>query len=160
MNPLLQTLLAQKLGVTLPATESSEPGNLPPNDAATDPFMAALVASLSAEEEPPPPRQPIENIERYRRALRRARQQIEDDQEQLDAARRLIAYIGSIFGGCPECWGINNSCTACGGQGQPGSTPAQPELLDWAIPGLQQMGWRIVRESASHPYPQPIQNKE
>jgi hypothetical protein len=167
MNALLQTLLAQRLGLTLPTASvdgagASESGEGTP----TDPLMAALLASFNGggsagsggangsgaahsnqDRDDTPP-----ELERYRRALRRARVQIEDDQAQLAAARRLIAFIGGIFGACPECWGLDQNCPTCLGQGQPGSAQAQPELVEWASPGLHQMGLRIVGETTR---PQP-----
>jgi hypothetical protein len=82
---------------------------------------------------------------------RRGRAPVVDDDElaelesALKAANTSLRYLSQIFGAC-RCWGKNESCARCQGDGAPGfrasSDPAS--FLAWVRPGLRALGFDIA----------------
>lgn len=90
----------------------------------------------------------------YQRRLDRAREVIGRLRQELEVAHVIVNYISQVFGTCPQCWGQNKSCHQCGGRGAPGAfAPQEDELLAWAEPALNRLGWSIERTRPRAPEP-------
>lgn len=146
MNPAMAQALAEKFGL------SDEDGMDPAVKLASqisDPLMAALFSSMlqqrsanlnTAEEESD------EGRLRLERDLTRAKKVIQKLRQEVVSANTMTSYIARVFGACPACWGLNQFCPHCQGQGKPGAyQPAETELLAWVEPALAKLGRIIVK---------------
>lgn len=60
-------------------------------------------------------------------------------------AAKLVQFIASTFGACPECWGLDAGCPRCRGAGGPGSHDTEPtQLIAWVEPALRRAGYTVV----------------
>jgi hypothetical protein len=146
MNPAMAQMLAQQLG--LPADqEGLDPSALLANQA-SDPLMAALVSSMLQRQaaDRDTPTEIDEEQAVLKHELAQAKKTIRKLRENVASANNMANYIAQVFGACPACWGLNQLCPHCRGQGKPGSyQPNEAELLAWVEPALTKLGLRIVK---------------
>jgi hypothetical protein len=146
MDQTLQGLLTQNLDRTaLPAGQSQEALQTLLASQIKDPLMASMFAAMlqngtadrASEEEP---------REAYRRTLKGARRKIKRLEAHLESANLMVGYFSQVFGACPHCLGLDETCPACHGRGQPGSfQPVEEELLSWVMPALSRLSLSVTR---------------
>lgn len=143
MNEQLAQLIATRLGNGANGADPAAWASALSQHGA-DPLTAMLMSQMLAAR----PHEPVEaasddderdrEVERLRRALGRARQ-------ELASADVMARYVAETFGACPKCWGLNHLCPHCGGKGGPGyAEPDAETLRAWVEPALAKAGFAIV----------------
>ena len=80
------------------------------------------------------------------------RRLIVQQQRALLTADRMALYIAQALGACPQCWGLDQRCPACAGQGGPGSSqPDADRLLNLVRPALRRLGFEITPAAGYQP---------
>ena len=70
--------------------------------------------------------------------------------EELDDSQDLLDDLSRALGACHECWGEDNRCPACRGDGQPGFFKPDRQLFDqFILPAIRKVSWLEVREKFS-----------
>jgi hypothetical protein len=65
----------------------------------------------------------------------------------LDDALDRLDELAQALGACEECWGDNNRCPTCKGDGQPGFFKPDRELFNqFILPVLNKATWLEIRE--------------
>lgn len=87
-------------------------------------------------------------LAKARKRLSRAHREIRELQEELEAAYGVIQQLAHMFGACLYCFGGDEECEECGGDGGPGTAiPVREDLLSWVEPALHRLGLRVITES-------------
>jgi hypothetical protein len=119
MNPeLMQTLMQN------PEQGRELVQNMLAERAAVDPNIAMLMQMMSQREsEPDPAREPT-----VRRTTRvdRVRARVQDMRDELVLLRARNERLAAGLGACALCWGDDDDCTRCGGDGIPGWLDPDP----------------------------------
>jgi hypothetical protein len=134
MDPAMMQMLARQLG---------NGGGIGPTDLpggqSTNPLVNTLLSQMnssSGESE--------HRVERLERQLEAAKRRITRLRASIATAEEMVELIAVTFGTCPECWGLNQLCRLCRGEGGPGWRPADTgELVRWVEPALARSGLRI-----------------
>ena len=90
--------------------------------AAEDPRLAMMM-QMFAQQEPapaPPAREP--KVERVRARLRELRDELRELRQRNDV-------LAAALGACALCWGDDEDCGDCGGEGMPGWQEPDPTLF-------------------------------
>lgn len=153
MNPELLRQMAQATGVD-PADWSARL-----EAAGTSNPWLALMGEMMQQREAEA--QEASELTDCRQRLGRAREVIGRLRQEMEAAHAIVNYISQVFGACPRCWGQDTTCRQCDGRGVPGAfAPQEDELLAWAEPALNRLGWSIehARPRAPEPgFPSPVE---
>jgi len=119
MDPeLLQTLMQNpEQGRELVQTMLAE-------RAASNPTVAALMQMMSQREsEPDPAREPSPP---RRTRVDRVRARVQDMRDELVRLRERMERLAAAVGACVSCWGDDDECVSCGGDGAPGWLDPDP----------------------------------
>lgn len=151
MNPALKQLLASQL-----AAQGSDMSVEDLLKTAGGNPMAAMMATLGQQQ----PSDQDKELKRTRRRLKQTRHALEVMRNQVQEAEHILQELAAIFGACGRCWGQDQECPDCHGQGGPGSQrPDSDELLALTEPALAQLDLCIVpRKQATTTTPQSTQH--
>lgn len=69
--------------------------------------------------------------------------------QQIEAQQSLLHDLADAIGACGECFGVDEDCEHCGGQGAPGAFAPDPEAFAFFVrPALEKMSLRRARRAA------------
>ena len=95
-------------------------------------------------------------LTKARKRLARAQREIRELQDELEAAYGVIQQLAHMFGACLYCFGGDDECEQCGGEGGPGTAiPVREDLLSWVEPALHRLGLRVTAEPVRRPQAKP-----
>jgi len=129
--------------------------------------MAEEQQSLQAEDAPVQEQKPAAQskasrrknaaaLSKARKRLARAHREIRELQGELEAAYGVIQQLAHMFGACLHCFGGDDECEECGGDGGPGTAiPVREDLLSWVEPALHRLGLRVTAEPVRRPQAKP-----
>lgn len=122
-------------GTDVPA---SNPEDLLMELAQKDPKTWLLVQYLNrqeAQEETAPPNNPEQ-----RRLFIAVREYLERAYEELEQLRERNDRLAAALGACGLCWGEDDRCPVCSGNGKPGAlVPDTEQLRRLVLPALQRL---------------------
>lgn len=148
MDQTITQLLAHQLGLA-PGSDDLQPNDIAAALASqgTDPLMANLIAQIATRKQTPDGNNG-EDHQDYEREILRLKKIIVRLRHEVASATVMANFIANIFGTCRACWGLNQFCQQCGGQGKPGYAPPNlDELRAWVEPALKKGGLHIASSS-------------
>lgn len=96
--------------------------------AAADPQLATLMQMFAQRSEAADDPAPTVNVVQRDR-VRRVRDRVQEMRAELITLRERCGYLADALGACARCWGSDDDCDECGGEGAPGSREPNPELF-------------------------------
>lgn len=143
MNPQMLNMLQQQL--------AAQP------DGQANPQMSALMQALLEKQQ-----QKTESTTSSQESsiqIRRLRQSRNNWKHYAQSLSETVRFFAELFGACPACWGHDNQCPNCRGQGAIGSqNPDLDTLVELVSPLLAEAGLSITPTSdrgVATPQPTP-----
>lgn len=150
MNEMMMQMLAQKAGLSpeqvATFTSSSAEGT-------PDGRMAALMQMMAERSQTQ--ETAADDHQLIAEELERRRRQVHMLTARLKAAMSAVAYVGEAIGACTQCWGTDQNCAICAGQGKPGAyEPDEPALRSLVEAPLARLGLQLVSVDEAPTSPQ------
>ena len=96
--------------------------------AASDPQLASMMQMFAqrdeAEAETPPAAGAVN-----RDRVQRVRDRVQEMRAELITLRERCEHLADALGACARCWGTEDDCDECGGEGAPGWREPDPQLF-------------------------------
>jgi hypothetical protein len=113
-------------------------------------MIAEMMAKQSAPQSGQP--SPEETLAKKRRTLARIETLIQENselQQENQVLHERLALLAEALGACPHCWGEDNSCRICYGQGTPGSfIPNREVFAAYVLPAVRTISRYRLRNKA------------